>query len=971
MTIPQYMAQKQIEGGVDLPDTDEKVPVSSLLTGEQDRRYKLGKMVARGGMGAILDAVDVNLRRAVAMKVLLEPDKVGTDEILRFIQEARITSQLEHPSIVPVHELGVDGGGNVFYTMKFLKGHTLRDILKKIHDGDVETIKNYPLPHLLTIFQKVCDAVGFAHSKGVIHRDLKPENVMVGDYGEVQVMDWGLAKVLPRKGWKEVGGQRPEAESPPRKTDRPRDESARRGIDSVRGTEIGEILKTMDGAIMGTPEFMSPEQALGKTEEIDERTDIYALGAMLFNILTLDVPVKGRSLEEIIEKVSTGAIKKPTEYNQKRTEETTAQNDEIPVRSQHAALLSHCPDGRIPDSLSAVTMRALEFEAYRRYQSIKEFQREIEAYQGGFATKAEKAGLFKQAALFIKRNKAASIGTAAVLLIGCIFGARAAIEGRLAQQALADLKGTAPAFAAQARLLVENKKFDEAAEKIGFAIRLDGTNAEYRRVRALALQAAVEKSRTDEVPLDPELKREIDTVITSQLKSVMEQPDWSSERLVRLSDGSLQLDLHGVKVADLTILQGLPISSLDLSGCSSVELAPLHSLQLKSLILREARGVNLDGLRAMALQSLDLSGNSVTNLSMLQGMPLKRLNVSRTRVKSLKPLRGMPLERLDCAYSGVESFDGLQDSPLIELNAERCYALRDISALHGLPLKNLSINSCRQLHDLSPLEGCLLLENLLVPSHISDVAVLRKLPNLKRASNFGLDAFQGSWGRILPAAEFLKMNGPRLVKQAQTEMQLENFRRSLVAQGNTPEKVPHWNFDVNGELTITLPPDLKCSDLSGLRGVAVNKFVAYNSSFSDLSPLTGAPLHELTLYPPCKVFDLSPLRDAPLEVLSLTMVPIRDISALRRMPLKTVFLKYCHITDVSPLADIPTLEMVLLPPTVRNVEVLRHHPKIALISYTWNVTLNRPDLTAAEFWKKYDEGGFPPSSRYYVIPSPR
>ncbi|MFC1463071.1 serine/threonine-protein kinase, partial [Verrucomicrobiota bacterium] len=199
ITISQFMADQDLEGGVDLQGSDTS-SASDILTSEQGRKYKIGEVVTAGGMGAILDAKDANIRRNVAMKVMLDPKQASKEDILRFIQEAQVTGQLEHPSIVPVHELGVDGSGSVFYTMKFIHGVTLKEILGKIKENDQTTIKEYPLVRLLNIFQRVCDAIAFAHSKLVIHRDLKPENIMIGEYGEVQVMDWGIAKVLARKG---------------------------------------------------------------------------------------------------------------------------------------------------------------------------------------------------------------------------------------------------------------------------------------------------------------------------------------------------------------------------------------------------------------------------------------------------------------------------------------------------------------------------------------------------------------------------------------------------------------------------------------------------------------------------------------------------------------------------------------------------------------------------------------------------
>ena len=332
MTITQFMAKHGIEGGVGLDDSGGSSSASELLTKEGARKYEVGGMIAKGGMGVILSAKDLNIRRTVAMKVMLNPGDVAKPQILRFIEEAQVTGQLEHPSIVPVHELGVDASDNVYYTMKYVKGVTFKDILNGLSEGDRGTIRDYPLNRLLNIFLKTCEAMAFSHTRGVVHRDLKPENIMVGDHGEVLVMDWGLAKVLAagrREGEARHSQERSEGDGGAKVLGRSGEHGSHESheahaglpggasaVDSVRSDESDEVLKTMEGEIMGTPQFMAPEQALGKIDAIDARTDIYALGAILYNILTLQPPITGKNIRQVLLKVSKGDIIPPTAYNQ-------------------------------------------------------------------------------------------------------------------------------------------------------------------------------------------------------------------------------------------------------------------------------------------------------------------------------------------------------------------------------------------------------------------------------------------------------------------------------------------------------------------------------------------------------------------------------------------------------------------------------------------------------------------------------
>jgi len=215
-------------------------PLPEAFLPELPERYELGEEIGRGGMGTVYRALDRRLGREVAIKVLallpgLQADPDVLDTAARLEREARILARLEHPGIVPVHDVGLLPDGRVFYTMKLVRGQRLDEVAQAAS-----------LPELLRLFTRVLDAVAFAHAQGVVHRDLKPENVMVGPFGEVLVMDWGVAKL--RGDWAGEGG----------------------------GT---------GGTVLGTPGYMPPEQARGEVARTDERSDVFALGVLLGDLL--------------------------------------------------------------------------------------------------------------------------------------------------------------------------------------------------------------------------------------------------------------------------------------------------------------------------------------------------------------------------------------------------------------------------------------------------------------------------------------------------------------------------------------------------------------------------------------------------------------------------------------------------------------------------------------------------------------
>ncbi len=313
---------------------------------ETAERYRMLEPIAEGGEKSISRVYDACLGRSVAMARPVKRDAELEKE--DFLREARLTAGLDHPNIVPIHNIGIDADGTPFFTMELLPGDSLKDIIDRLRKGDPDYRKKYPLDVLLGIFQKICDAIAYAHSRHVLHLDLKPENIRVGTFGEVFVCDWGLAKVMTE---------------PP----------ASANIDTLDG----DLLNDMDlsGTIKGTPGFMAPEQ--GHAGHCAAAMDIYALGSMLYMILTHELPVEGSSTNEILEAMQAGKILPP--HRRK-------------------------PGMRVPKSLAAVAMKALALKPELRYAEVTEVQSEVQRFLSGFTTRAERASPATRTVFLIRRH---------------------------------------------------------------------------------------------------------------------------------------------------------------------------------------------------------------------------------------------------------------------------------------------------------------------------------------------------------------------------------------------------------------------------------------------------------------------------------------------------------------------------------------------------------------------------------------
>ena len=355
--------------------------------------YQVTGKLAEGGMGVILKARDQRVHRSVAMKVLHSGHEFSADKLMRFVGEAQLTGQLEHPNIVPVYQLGLLADGQVFYTMKYVRGRTLEDVLEKLRLEDPETCKQYPLSALLTVFMKVADALAFAHSRGVVHRDLKPANLMIGAFGEVLIMDWGLAKRLA-----EVSGAAPQPDAP---NDSPKPVDSSEAAGALLSISSEGRFHTLHGLVVGTPPYLSPEQAAVGLP-LDIRSDIHVMGAILYEILALRPPLDFMEPLDSLEAIRKGALIPLEERIH-----LTAPDGTPPPK------LTHCPGAKPPEGLVAIVQKAMQHDPALRYQNVEDLQSDILAFQNGFAPSAERAGFLRQLQLLLGRRRREAV------LVGC------------------------------------------------------------------------------------------------------------------------------------------------------------------------------------------------------------------------------------------------------------------------------------------------------------------------------------------------------------------------------------------------------------------------------------------------------------------------------------------------------------------------------------------------------------------------
>ena len=298
------------------PDLPEDLPVGAA-------KYRDFQPIARGAKAELRACWDTLMGRRVAMKTLLPDCADDPDERRRFLREARVTAQLQHPNTVPVYEIGRHEDGWLFFTMKCIAGEDLFKVLQRLSWSDNVTVEQFPTGRVVDIAVQACQACAYAHAHGVVHRDLKPENIWVGEFGEVIVLDWGVSKV-----W---GATDPVVD----------------GLGTpVLDTELDQELSplTRVGQRPGTPLYMSPEQVLGK-HSIDERSDVFSMGVVLYEMLALREPFRGRTVRQTFENI---------------------------LHDDPQSLRESAPERGIPESLESIVLKAIAKDPAERHQSMVE-----------------------------------------------------------------------------------------------------------------------------------------------------------------------------------------------------------------------------------------------------------------------------------------------------------------------------------------------------------------------------------------------------------------------------------------------------------------------------------------------------------------------------------------------------------------------------------------------------------------------
>jgi Leucine-rich repeat (LRR) protein len=921
-------------------------PLHPERTGERIGRYKLLQQIGEGGFGTVWMAEQVEpVLRRVALKII----KLGMDTeefVARFEAERQALAMMDHPNIARVFDGGATDKGRPFFVMELVKGVPITQFCDERQLGTRER---------LALFGEVCSAINHAHQKGVIHRDIKPSNVMISLHGDkpvVKVIDFGIAK-------------------------------------ATEGRLTEKTLFTRFEQVIGTPVYMSPEQAASSGLDIDTRSDIYGLGVLLYELLTGKPPFDAKSLvaagfdemRRIIREVE------PPKPSSRLSTIIGAERTSL-ARARHIE-----PDKLsrlVEPDLDWIVMKAIDKDRTRRYETANGLALDIQRFLADEPVSATPPSAGYRLRKFVWRNKVAlgiAAGFAVVLMAAVVVSTWQAVvatrEKKRSAEALNELRATAPAFAEQARSLAAAERFDEAIDKLDYAVKLRPDVAEYFVAKADLLQCQMKLAEAatiyhEALRLKPGMARaetsaklcdellaakpgdegKLSRESLAKLHMAMQQQQrpaaelmpvarllgeekkliveyWLErlkdlpvsaekplkDRLTMQDDGRLALDLSGTKVVDLSPLSGAPLAVLDVSNSKDlVDLSPLRGIALTWLRLGGTGVADLSSLRDMhSLEKLNVAFTKVSDLSPLSALRLTEIDLTGTRIFDISALRGMKLKKLDLRDTRVADLSPSAGMPLTFIDASNIPA-SDYAPLAGAPLEACTIQNS-PVRDLSFLTNSPVKDLCLFGcNELRGYSVLAGLKQLEL-----LILPQGF--RTLPDEELAAIGALR------THPSLKNIQTEYRSSGGwiiptTTSKDIFWQ-DWDREQSFV--PALRKAGIvfttsklpAGTYRLSISK-----QPLTDLSILKGAPITELTLGD-CPFTDLTPIRDLKLERLVLIGGAVADLNPLRGMPLRSLVLAGPKFSDLSALKGLPLRELYLEGcPNVRDVAVLAEIPTL-------------------------------------------
>lgn len=969
-------------------------------------KYHLLNFIAQGGMGEVWKARDP-FNNIVTIKYLIAGENATPIQIKRFKREAKILSKLFHRNICRIHEVGeVD---HISYiAMEYIEGINLADLLaqtglstwvastgqsKNIHSipkqlsvpiNKTTKLKTkyriLPLQQTISIIIKICEAIQFAHEKGMLHRDIKPSNILIRSDGEPVIIDFGLAKMEH---------------------------------------ESSDLSISMEGQILGTIEYMAPEQA-DPDKNIDELVDIYSIGAILYQMVTGSKHFK-----------SSGNL-----------------ISDAQKLSQHEPLRPSRNNSSIDQDLDVIIMKALQPNPKDRYTSVAALREDLELYRNGKPIHARPISPIEMGSKLILRHKAISSVIAISLFLFIFSTTWFMIElhqgKKQAEQALAKLlheqqlrekekKTAAPKFYDKALELIKLGNLTTALHNIETAISYDSKQVRFFELQALLLFTLEQYQKTSDVILQlmtqPDLasrkamlnlkeasfifkdkkvdeqlledvlkifedfeqylmanliqsktqhrfqdrKKRLDKYIQRLHKTWPQLKGKDNQRLIQTSHGFLELNLNQMQIQDLQVLSGLPITRLNLSNTTITDISPLSGIPLESLNLNNTKVKNLKPLKGMKLKELYIANTVVDNLNSLSEMPLEILEAWNTKIRSLSPVSSSKLRYLDVSDTLINTLQPISKLPIQVLKAGNT-PIKDIQIIQGMPLNTLDINN----------------------TGVKDIEVIETMTQLKKLSIFGspiqklesirsldLESLAFSPENLLPNWEYTIEAIPHLqtlatnweeLEQAQSpkgfwgKYSQKKYPRSQSTQLNlnlkehNPNYLSDGKFTVDGD-TITEIDFSNCaiSNLESIRHLKLQKIKLTATQIQDLTPLSNMPLQNLDLSR-TPVQDLSPLKDLPLISLNLDSTNINDLSPLKGMPLKFLNLAFSNVDNLDPLNQLKDLRELFINGTkVKEIQALNSLPleKIILspdaLKGPWKKTLNGINTlkVLAATWDEY------------------